>query len=72
MNCKNCGTKTAGICDVCRLVDGDKGVKWVVYCPTCEAYICETCEGNRAKRAAAMLLDNAHKINEYFKKKFGL
>lgn len=61
MGCKTCGPQTQGQCDVCLLCDGDESFKVVVFCGTCDAYICKPCEKNWLKRAEA-----------YFKRKLGL
>ena len=71
MACKDCGPKTVGQCDACKLVDGDVRFKPVFHCATCGAYLCEACNGDFIKRAKAAILDKAAKIEQYFDKKFG-
>ena len=55
MACK-CGDtpkSKVGVCDVCRIVDGDLSPKEVQYCDFCKAWICKRCESNIPKRALA-------------------
>lgn len=46
---------TSRECDVCVLVDGDHTPKAVHYCSTCDAFICDTCTPNLARRGYAMV-----------------
>ena len=49
----NDGDKKVGVCDVHSLVNGDKINREVKYCSTCDAWMCERCEGDYPKRALA-------------------
>lgn len=35
--------RKVGICAVCNGLDGDKSLKDVEYCPTCDEWICVKC-----------------------------
>lgn len=45
-----------GVCDVHRLVNKDLTLREVAYCSLCDAWICDKCSPNLAKRAYAMTL----------------
>lgn len=47
------GAAYQGICDVCRLVDGDVRPKLVKWCNVCKAWICSPCSWNPVRRAIA-------------------
>lgn len=66
--CKNCTTKTQGVCDCCRLVDGDTRGKFVVYCEDCKAWICKDCEGKWLKRGAAYFAAKGERIVKFIEK----
>jgi hypothetical protein len=42
-------------CDVCWLTKGDKTYKYVRYCATCDAYICDDCRRRWDLRAIAAM-----------------
>jgi hypothetical protein len=44
---------TLGICQVCAILDGDRGLKAVRWCATCGAWICEYCRSNWDRRVRA-------------------
>ena len=69
--CKDCGEKAQGVCDACRLVDGDNKAKTVYYCKTCGAYLCSDCSDNWSKRTQAASINLVHKIQKYWHLKFG-
>lgn len=48
--------KVHGICDVHRLVDGDAGIRKVLWCKVCQAWICDECRPDLVKRAKAMAI----------------
>jgi len=52
---------TDGICEVCRIQDGDTSIKKVKYCSFCKVTICCECNDKYDQRFFAMI-----------KKKFGL
>ncbi len=54
--CKNCTKKFQGRCDCCYLVDGIETIKEIVFCKTCDAYICKTCQGSWFKRSIAYFI----------------
>jgi hypothetical protein len=55
MACKDCTGKYQGRCDCCYIVDGIDTIKEVVYCNTCDAFICKPCQNNWIKRSIAYL-----------------
>ena len=56
MACKNCTGNFQGRCDCCYIVDGIDTIKEVVYCNTCDAFICKSCQNNWVKRSIAYLV----------------
>lgn len=44
-----------GVCEVCRLVGGDKTIKDVSYCEFCQVNICEKCNIRYDKRLFAAI-----------------
>lgn len=42
-----------GICDVCRILDGDTSIKMVQYCSECDANLCQRDRLNYFRRARA-------------------
>lgn len=44
-----------GVCDVCRLLKGDKTVKSVEYCSFCDSNICADCRPKFHWRAVAAI-----------------
>lgn len=71
MGCNSCGSKFQGVCDCCKLVDGDVTIKQVYFCETCQAYICANCENKGFRRGVAAVIDKTTKAFEYLSKKFG-
>lgn len=49
-------SRTATVCDVCRLVDGDLSTKLCTWCGTCKAWICDADWWNLGRRGLAMAL----------------
>jgi hypothetical protein len=43
------------VCEVCRLVDGDRSVKECSWCQTCRAWICTRDLSQWGRRALAMI-----------------
>jgi hypothetical protein len=41
------------VCEVCRLLDNDTRLKPCLYCPACNAWLCQADIGNLARRARA-------------------
>ncbi len=68
MACTSCSAQTQGVCDCCRLVDGDTTFKVVTYCDACDAYICLPCSKNYIKRVLAYGLEKFQKVKNIFKK----
>jgi hypothetical protein len=48
--------KVMGVCDVHALLDNDRRERPVMFCPMCQAWICDECRGNWGRRARAALL----------------
>ena len=67
MACKNCSPKTFGVCEVCKLIEGDTKTKEVRYCETCKAWICSTCDPDMWKRAKAMVKNTTKKLKAKIK-----
>lgn len=44
-----------GVCEVCLWVDDDRTVKPVRWCGMCQAWLCEPCSQQLARRAVAMM-----------------
>lgn len=51
-----------GICDVCRLIDGDMSPKLCFYCGQCDSEICQADEPNWGRRAHAAALRKAEQF----------
>lgn len=47
-----------GICDVHRLVDEDIGIRKVIYCGVCNAWLCDECVPKLYKRGYAALISS--------------
>jgi len=58
-----------GVCDVCRLVDGDTSIKEVYYCPICKKWICLKCADKWDRRTMAAVLNGMMSIGEFLKLK---
>ena len=56
MSCKDCTSNIQGQCDACKLIDGDDSFKMVIYCKTCDAYICLYCKKDWLRRSAAYFM----------------
>lgn len=54
-------------CDVHVLVDGDTNDKSVTYCKVCDAWLCEKCKDNLAKRAEAWGIRSANRVEKAIK-----
>lgn len=48
-------TAEVGVCDCCRLVDGDVRLKPVERCGPCSAWLCDRCRWDLARRTVAFL-----------------
>lgn len=42
-----------GVCDVCRLLEGNTQQKMVCWCGLCQAWLCDKCRNNPVRRALA-------------------
>jgi hypothetical protein len=51
------------VCDVCRLLDGDRRQKLCAYCPICDAWICVQDVSNWGRRGRASALAMAERFN---------
>lgn len=60
-----------GVCDVCRLLDGDRSIKAVRYCGGCDANLCAACARNPIRRARAALKRGLGGDEEYERKRHG-
>ena len=58
------GQYILGICDVHDLVDGDDRKRLVSFCSFCDAWMCDVCSDDIAKRTVAWAIRLARKITE--------
>ena len=54
--------RTMGVCDVCRINDGDESVKPVRHCGGCDKWICDPCWNDWPRRGKAMTINLARKV----------
>lgn len=45
-----------GVCDCCRIIEGDQSLKKVEYCSLCQAWLCYMCRIDFLRRALAASL----------------
>ena len=55
-----------GVCDVHSLVDGDDKKRIVSFCAFCDAWMCDVCSDDIAKRSAAWAIRLARKVRDEF------
>lgn len=55
-----------GACDVCTTVNGNQHPKPTIYCKLCNAWICEACKADVAKRGFAALIVGFEKVFNWF------
>ena len=53
-----------GVCEVCMLLDGNDSAKAVTFCGFCQAWICEWCSRNPARRARAAMTKKFQQAQE--------
>jgi hypothetical protein len=46
-------TRQVQVCEVCRLLDGDRIPKWCTWCNQCKAWICDADWKNMPRRMMA-------------------
>ena len=69
MACKACGNGgdyEPKRCECCYLVDGDERIKQTRYCTFCQAFICDACWNDGAKRTQAFLTSTIEKVRKWF------
>ena len=69
MACTDC-SKAWGVCDCCKLVDGNETFKPVMHCNICNANICSDCERNWPKRSVAYFVKKGIQISNAIKSFF--
>lgn len=63
-------TKTKkGVCDVCKLVNGDTSIKEVSFCNVCKKWICKKCSNRWDRRTIAAFLNGMMGLSSFISNK---
>lgn len=54
--------KQIGVCDVHKYAKNDEQYREVIYCKTCDSWICDECRPNKLLRAKAASIKLLHSL----------